>query len=301
MLKNDHICVCICTYKRPELLKLLLSKLEEQVTESHFDYSIVIVDNHRLESARSTVESYARQSKISIRYFVEPEQNIALARNKAVENAKGDYIAFIDDDEFPSNTWLIRLYAAFNKYKPSGGVLGPVIPYYPVGTPKWLVKSKICERPNHPTGTKLDWNMTRTGNVLLTGKIFIGKKNYFNEKKGRTGGEDKLLFQQLMKLGFSFIWCQEADVYETIYPDRWKLSHYLNRRLCIGGEAGRENGVYSVALTRSLVAILVYTALLSVSILMGKRYTYKYLLNIVYHFARVMGCFGIVLERGRRD
>ena len=143
MSQKQHICVCICTYKRPEFLRRLLSKLEEQETEGLFDYSIVIVDNDRYESGRQTVESFARQSKISIRYYMEPEQNIALARNKSVENAKGDFIGFIDDDEYPSNTWLLDLYTAFNTYKINGGVLGPVIPHYPEGTPKWLIKSKF--------------------------------------------------------------------------------------------------------------------------------------------------------------
>ncbi len=69
------ICVCICTYKRSKLLKILLSKLEEQETEGLFDYSVVVVDNDCSESARQTVEAFARQSKIHFSYDVEPEQN----------------------------------------------------------------------------------------------------------------------------------------------------------------------------------------------------------------------------------
>jgi glycosyltransferase involved in cell wall biosynthesis len=88
--------------------------LEGQKTESLFDYSNVIADNDRSESARQTVESCTRQLKISISYYVEPEQNIAYARNKAVENAKGDFIGFIDDDEFPIEQWLLNHYKAEN-------------------------------------------------------------------------------------------------------------------------------------------------------------------------------------------
>ena len=109
MLRKHHICVCVCTYQRPELLRRSLSKLEVQETEGLFDYSIVIVDNDRAASARQIVESLARQSQISISYYLEPEQNIALARNRAVDNAQGDFIAFIDDDEFPPNDWLLKL------------------------------------------------------------------------------------------------------------------------------------------------------------------------------------------------
>lgn len=302
MSQKHHISVCICTYKRPELLRQLLSKLEEQKSEGLFEYSIVIVDNDRFESARQTAESCARQTKISISYYVEPEQNIALARNKAIENAKGDFIGFIDDDEYPSKTWLLNLYTAFNTYKPNGGVLGPVVPYYPEGTPRWLIKSKICDRPNHPTGTILDWNMTRTGNVLLSRRIFRKKGFLFDSKKGRIGGEDKELFKLLMEHGYSFIWCHEADVHEVVYPDRWELSYYLCRSLMMGGYAGKEyskNSAYY--LIRSLVSLLGYTVFLSVSIFSGKHYIYKYFIRVVYDFARVMGCLGIVFVKGRRD
>ena len=301
MSEKHHICVCICTYQRPELLRRLLSKLEEQETGGFFDYSIVIVDNDRFESARQMVESHVLESKISIKYYVEPEQNISLARNKAIENAKGDFIGLIDDDEFPSSTWLLNLYTTFNTYKPNGGVLGPVIPSYPEEAPQWLIKSKICVRPNHPTGTILDWNMTRSGNVLLSQQIFKGNSFLFDVKKGRTGGEDKELFKLLIEHGYSFIWCCEANVYEVIYPDRWKLSHYLYRNLMNGGVTGKEYGKFSIYLIRSSVSLLCYTALLSVSIFRGKHYIYRYFIRVVYDFGRVMGCLGIVFEKERRD
>ena len=106
MGQKPHICICICTYKRPEMLRRLLSKVEEQETEGLFNYSIVIVDNDRSESARQTVESFARQSKISIKYYVESEQNIALARNKAVATAKGEFVVIFDADFVPKPDFL---------------------------------------------------------------------------------------------------------------------------------------------------------------------------------------------------
>jgi len=107
---NRHICVCICTYKRPNLLKRLLKALDLQRTDGLFSYSIVVVDNDECKSAQPVVVSFQQETKLEVKYFVEPEQNIALARNKAVENARGDFIAFIDDDEFPDAAWLLELY-----------------------------------------------------------------------------------------------------------------------------------------------------------------------------------------------
>ncbi|MBE3145414.1 MAG: glycosyltransferase family 2 protein [Planctomycetes bacterium] len=75
----------------------LLQALDGQQTRDFFEYAIVVVDNDRHESGRPIVESEAKRSKTSILYFVEPEQNIAMARNKAVANFRDDFVALIDD------------------------------------------------------------------------------------------------------------------------------------------------------------------------------------------------------------
>src|SRR5512139_108565 len=133
---KKQISVCICTFKRTELLSRLLMKLERQLTEDLFDYSVVVVDNDRSESARQTVNNCALKSKLSISYYVEPEQNIALARNMAVKNANGEFIGFIDDDEFPDEQWLLNLYKSISLYN-SDGVLGPVLPNFNKEPPEW--------------------------------------------------------------------------------------------------------------------------------------------------------------------
>jgi succinoglycan biosynthesis protein ExoM len=50
-------------------------------------------------------------------------------RNKAIENATGDFVAFIDDDEFPTAGWLWNLFTACSAYDVAG-VLGPVRPHF---------------------------------------------------------------------------------------------------------------------------------------------------------------------------
>ena len=107
-----HISVCICTFKRPHLLKHLLEVLDHQKTNGLFNYSIIVVDNDHLKSAMEIVQSFQQRSKIEVQYCVEPEQNIALARNRAIDNATGELIAFIDDDEFPVKDWLLTLFTA---------------------------------------------------------------------------------------------------------------------------------------------------------------------------------------------
>ena len=124
-----HISICVCTFKRPALLAELLAGLVNQSTDGQFDFSIVVVDNDCHASARETVESLQRAHPGIIDYFVEQEQSIALARNRTVAQAKGALIAFIDDDEVPSETWLLTMYAALIKYKADGVWTGGAPPF----------------------------------------------------------------------------------------------------------------------------------------------------------------------------
>ena len=77
-----HISVCICTFKRPGLLAELLRGVLQQTTGSKFFCSIVVVDNDRQGSARETVERFQREHPGVVDYAIEPEQSIALARNR---------------------------------------------------------------------------------------------------------------------------------------------------------------------------------------------------------------------------
>ena len=140
-----HISVCIYTYTRPQLLAHLLNELQKQTIDQLFTFSIVVVDNDSSHSAQKTVEAFREGSLVPVEYCNEPEQNIALARNRAVQNAKGNLIAFIDDDEFPDAGWLLNFYTALLTYK-ADAVLGPVKPHFETTPPPWILKGKICER-----------------------------------------------------------------------------------------------------------------------------------------------------------
>src|SRR5439155_18757923 len=228
--ETKHISVCVCTYKRPHYLKRLLGELGNQDTSGLFTYSIVVADNDHLQSAEAVVSDFAAASSIPIRYCVEPRQNIALARNKAIENANGDFVAFIDDDEFPIKEWLLTLFKALNEYKVDG-VVGPVKPYFDAETPQWVVKGKFYNRPTYVTGYVIDGSKGRTNNVLLKKKVFSEGELFRPEFRT---GEDQDFFRRAINNGRVFIWCNEALAYEGVPPIRWKRTFMLRRALLRG-------------------------------------------------------------------
>ena len=299
MSQKCHICVCICTYERPRLLGNLLGKLEEQETGGLFDYSIVIVDNDRLESARETVETHARQSKLAISYNIEPRQNISLARNKAVQVSKGDFVAFIDDDEFPNSRWLLNLYKAINRYKVAG-VLGPVIPYFENEPPKWVLKGRFFDRPSDISGHVLERQNTRTGNALLRRAIFKEDCIWFRPEYGR-GGEDREFFGRKIEQGHVFVWCREAPVFETITPERWETKIIIKRALLRGKMAFNSSRTRPKNILISGAAIMIYTVSLPLlfvfSPIIGYDIFMGYLIKNFDHLGNIFALFNIDLVK----
>ena len=149
--ERPHIAVLICTFRRPPLLKRLLEELGKQEVDGELTYSVVVVDNDSLRSAEPVVSRFAAKSALAVKYCVEPRQNIPLARNRAVENATGEFVAFIDDDEFPTERWLLTLLRACREYK-ADGVIGTVRPHFEHSPPVWVREGKFYERPTYPTG-----------------------------------------------------------------------------------------------------------------------------------------------------
>src|ERR1041385_6609428 len=208
---RKHISVCVCTFRSPESLKRLLLELQKQETRGQFEYSIVIVDNDDQRSAETTVNELKAVSQVPIVYCNEPRQNIARARNKAVEVATGEFIAFIDDDEFPGESWLHEMFQAWKRYQVDG-VLGPVLRHFDQTPPRWLAKSNFYVRPRHETGFVMGWLECRTGNLLLDRRVLDAGEIPFRPEF--RAGEDQDFFRRKIGQGRTFIWCDEAPVYE---------------------------------------------------------------------------------------
>ncbi|MCX6967706.1 MAG: glycosyltransferase [Verrucomicrobia bacterium] len=284
-----HITVCICTWKRPALLARLLERLRCQQTEGRFSYSIVVADNDRLESARSIVENFPGSGP-ALTYCVEPEQNIARARNKALDLAKGDYAAFIDDDELPEPNWLLALFTACQAHH-SDGVLGPVKPFFEQKPPSWLIRGKFCERHAHSTGTVLDWRQTRTGNVLFKREILREIPEPFRPQFG-DGGEDNDFFRRMMESRRIFTWCNEAVVFELVSPARFKRSYILKRALLRGQNRRHYADGYRFA--KSAAACILYSLALPFLVFAGQHIFMKYLMRLFDHAGLLLTFFGLM-------
>jgi glycosyltransferase involved in cell wall biosynthesis len=251
----------------------------------------VVADNDHLRSAEAVVKDFAAMAKdIPVKYCVQPEQNISLTRNEAIENATGDYIAFIDDDEFPTKLWLLTLFNALNKYSVDG-VLGPVKCHFDEKPPMWVSKGKFYERPTYPTGFVIDWTKGRTGNVLLRKQIFEDGETAFSPEFHRAGDQD--FFRRMIAKGHVFIWCNEAVAYEVVPPIRWTRTFMLKRALLRGTIRMQHPTSRGRKIAKALVAVPAYTIALPFSLVLGHHRFMNLLIRLCDHLAGLLTFVGI--------
>lgn len=281
----SHITVCIPTYKRPQLLARLLRELNHQETDGRFNFSVVVADNDITRTAEPVVIEFAATSRTAVRYCVQPEQNISLTRNMAIANAIGDYLAFIDDDEFPVKRWLADLYESCQKYG-TDGVLGPVRRHFDVEPPQWVRDSQFYDRKTHPTGTLVDRKEARSGNVLLKRSVVADMDPVFRPEF--RGGEDTDFFSRVIARGCKFVWCDEAVAFEVIPPARWNRKFLLKRALLRGAMTLKYQGFGPHEILKSAVAVPLYTFALPFTLLLGQHRFMDLLVRLCDHLGKLL-------------
>jgi succinoglycan biosynthesis protein ExoM len=277
------------------MLERLLHSLTRLETQGLFTYSVVLVDNDTQGSAREVATRVGEQTGLPIAYDVEPERNISLARNRSVRNADGALIAFIDDDEFPPEDWLVNHFRMMTSTR-ADGVLGPVKPHFDGDAPAWLVKSGLLERSGLTSGEIItDCMYTRTGNVLLKKSAFTDTNRWFDPQFGVIGGGDKIFFKEMIGAGGILTWCTEAYVFEIVPPERQSRIYYLKRGWSRGLGAALETRFFSLSTAKSVVAIVLYTAALPILLGLGHHLFMKYLVKDCDHLSKVLAHLGIAL------
>jgi succinoglycan biosynthesis protein ExoM len=225
--RSPDISVCIITYKRPAQLGILLESLVQQELPSGVSFEVVIVDNDLQASARTVVRAF-RQAypAVEVTYEVEPCQGIPLARNRSVRLSGGNFIAFIDDDEWAAPGW----FAAHWKGMQTGNadaLFGPVIPVLPDAAPRWIRHGNFFDRPMHANGAIVAHG--RTGNALVQSHWLTRFENPFDPALRLTGGEDADFFNRIRAAGATLRWAEDALVYEAVGKERLCLRWLLMR------------------------------------------------------------------------
>lgn len=233
------VAIGVLTFRRPMELAHCLTLVAEHVAATAPDgaglrarsliVTLLVVDNDPAGSARATVEAVRAivEPAVRLQYVIEPTPGIAAARNRALdETADADVLVFIDDDEWPTESWLAPL---LSEWERSGAtaVMGRVVSRFASTPDPWVEAGEFFRRRSLPTGT--DIQVAAAGNMLLD-RVEVARLGVrFDEALALGAGEDSLFSRQLVRGGGRIAWCEESVVIDRVPNDRMTRRWVLDR------------------------------------------------------------------------
>jgi glycosyltransferase involved in cell wall biosynthesis len=112
---NPNVSVVIPTYNRAAKVR---DAIESVLAQTYSDLEIIVVDDG---SADGTGKSLQQLFGNRIRYCAQPNQGASAARNTAVAEARGEWIAFLDSDDVWEKDKLAGQFKALNEFGPRCG------------------------------------------------------------------------------------------------------------------------------------------------------------------------------------
>lgn len=240
----DHrtfVTVAIQTYNRSATLAETLESLRGLRCPETADYEILVVDNNSTDDTAQVIQQYSQVLAPRLRSVREPRQGLSHARNRALQEAQGEIVSFLDDDVIVDPGWLCAVAAAFEEHSATV-VGGRSYLIYRSRRPKWL--------PEHYEFflSRLDYGdqvLVPTDNDLY-GLNFSVQKNFavqvggFNPSLGRCGpvslrsGEESDLLRKIRTHGGVAVYEPRAIVGHIVLKQRLTMKWFLRRAFAAG-------------------------------------------------------------------
>lgn len=292
--------ICILTRQRPELLRECLRHTTEIAPPDNCEINISVIENDTEAHSKKTVEQIAEDTPIKIHYLLEPKRGIPVARNSAMrlsESINADYIAFIDDDEWPDKNWIK---SAYDYCQSQGGdivVSGNVVSQFPENTPDHI--RELLQRKLRPTGEEP--NSCATNNVLFPIQLASVLKLQFDESNPLAGGTDTLFFAEAKARGVRVVKCAESIVFEKIPENRTSFTWISKRKYRAGITEYRRKRLagspaIKIVLSNLLTLLINALAVPLVSLTGNKRNQYRKWLKACKAAGTLSGVFGVQVQ-----
>jgi glycosyltransferase involved in cell wall biosynthesis len=230
------ISAIICTYNRSNYLEKAIESLIKQDID-YQKYEIIVVDNNSTDSTAEVVRQY-QQKCGNLRYIFEQDQGLSIARNRGVSEARGEYVAYIDDDAVAEPKWLASFIEAFGKDDKIVCVGGPVELDWHGEKPAWIpvryeslftyvnygAKERYLTPDNYLVGANIGFK-----------RNWLAENGGFPEKLGRKGyrlmsGEEAFLYKEVFESGNKVLYHPGAMIRHNVTDER-KTKRWFFRRL----------------------------------------------------------------------
>ncbi len=265
--RTYDLSIIITTYNRAVLLTETLKSLINTDMAGLY-CEIIVIDNNSSDATPDVVKEFARRYE-NIKVACERAQGLSYARNKGLDIAKGDIIAFLDDDLEVNESWPKEIVKPFIDSS-VWCVTGKVKPYGNVNVPEWLppkLSFLLSISDYGSQETVLSDKQKPIGcNMAFKNTVFsyAGRFDPVLGRKGNTllGSEEVLLYYKILKSNKKVIYNPNAVVFHKI-DNKLTKDYVLNNAYWSGfSESYIERKLfkpkYLAKLARSALYMLAY-------------------------------------------
>jgi glycosyltransferase involved in cell wall biosynthesis len=201
------VSVVVATKNREPMLRALLSCLEAQ-TLGRDAFEVLVVDDGSTDGTRAALEETVQRGSLSLRLLVhEKSRGPAAARNHGWRAARGELIAFTDDDCEPVPEWLERIVAEAEA-NPGQIIQGCVLP-----NPREAANAGAFSRSLRVDRPSPHYE---TANVLYP-RVVLEDLDGFDEQYGAPAGEDTDLGWRARARGVQYVFAPTALVHHAVH------------------------------------------------------------------------------------
>jgi len=199
---------------------------------------------------------------MNVHYFCEMNQGHTFARNRGINEARGEILSFIDDDAFVDQNFIKEIQSYFDKNNQVSAIGGKILPVYEGETPKWMSKYLLTlvsaldlgNSPKKFKGSKFPIG----ANMAFRADVFE-KYGHFNTDLGRRGsglegGDEKEVFLRLKKEKEEIHYVPSVKV-DHIIPEKRLTMEYI-KGLGIGVGSSEKRRVTKAGFVETMKKII---------------------------------------------
>lgn len=169
--------------------------LDSLVNQTHQNIEILVVNDGSKDHSGEIIKRYEEQYPDKIKAFTKENGGLSDARNFGLERATGDYIGFVDSDDYVTDTMFEEMLNLSEKHQ-----AGIVICNIQKVDENGQVTQKLTQIPNMPEKIKLEDHFSVFSDISYFACNKLFRKELFNQKKFKKGVhfEDIQLIPQLL-------------------------------------------------------------------------------------------------------
>ncbi|HBE18013.1 MAG TPA: glycosyl transferase [Cyanobacteria bacterium UBA11149] len=148
--------VAIPTFNGAKRLPQVMEKLKSQINTENISWEIIIIDNNSQDNTAQLIQEYQNNwlHPYPLKYYCEAHQGAAYARQRAIDEAGGELVGFLDDDVIPDSDWVAQAYNFGHEYPKAGAYGGKIHGDFEVDPPENFARIKsflaLRDRGNQP-------------------------------------------------------------------------------------------------------------------------------------------------------